>query len=106
MSYTDVVQEDAESAITPQVRKILEAAEVHGWSENPVTTLVIRLNKPSDPLAKPCYLRWDLAGRTKTGKPSWHFHGARAANGQPLNLGDALLYLEDPSVIYPEPPKE
>lgn len=106
MSYTDVVSEDLDSALTPQVRKILEAAEANGWSENGVSTLVIRLSKPADPLAKPFFLRWDLAGRTKAGKPSWRFAGARASNGQPLNLGDALVYLEDTSVIYPEPPEE
>jgi hypothetical protein len=104
MSYTDVVSEDMDAAVTPQVRKILETAEANGWSENGATTLVIRLSKPGDPLAKPFYMKWDLAGRTAKGKPSWRFQGSRAANGQPLNLSDALVYLSDPSVIHPEPP--
>ena len=106
MSYTDVVSEELDSALTPQVRKILETAEANGWSENGATTLVIRLSKPADPLAKPFFLKWELAGRTKAGKPSWRFQGARANNGQPLNLGDALIYLEDSSVVHPEPPEE
>jgi hypothetical protein len=104
MSYTDVVSEDIDAAVTPQVRKILDAAEANGWTENGATTLVIRLSKPGDPLAKPFFLKWDLTGRTAKGKPSWRFAGARARNGQAMNLSDALLYLEDTSVIYPENP--
>jgi hypothetical protein len=106
MSYMDVVSEDLDSALSPQVRKILESAEANGWSENAATTLVIRLHKPDDSLAKPFFLRWDLVGRTAKGKPSWRFQGARAAIGQALNLADALLYLEDTAVIHPEPPED
>jgi hypothetical protein len=81
--------------------KLLAKAKEEGWSDNPYSSLVIRLAKEG---AEPFFIRWDLAVGTN-GKPSWRFHGARAFNGQPLNYNDALLYLEDPSVIYPEPPK-
>jgi hypothetical protein len=50
------------------------------------------------------FVRWDLH-RTEAGRLSWRFAGARASNGQALNFGDILVYLEDPSVIHPEPPE-
>lgn len=82
--------------------KLLAKAKEEGWTENPHTSLVIRLDKEG---AEPFFMRWDLA-EGSNGKPSWRFQGGRAKNGQALGLNDALLYLEDPSVIYPEPPKE
>jgi hypothetical protein len=54
----------------------------------------------------PFYATWELTGWTPKGKPSWHFAGAQAANGQRLNERDIFTYLEDPSVIYPEPPED
>lgn len=103
---TDVPQaiEALEGPIPPAVQKVLDAADEHGWSLNPDITLVVRLTK-ADPLAIPFFMRWNLVGRTAKGKLSWRFHGARASNGQPLTLDDALLYMKDPSVIYPEPPE-
>ena len=107
------ISELLSAAIPPNAWKILRAAEDNGWTENGATTLVVRLHKPDDTqdpkskgVARPFFLRWDLAGKTKLGKPSWAFQGARANNGQGMTLEDALLYLEDPSVIYPEPPEE
>lgn len=82
--------------------KLLAKAKEHGWHENPYTSLVIRLDKEG---AEPFFVSWHLA-EGANGKPSWRFQGGRARNLQPLGLNDALLYLEDPSVIYPEPPKE
>lgn len=82
--------------------KLLAKAKENGWHENPYTSLVIRLDKEG---AEPFYIRWDLSAGAN-GKPSWRFQGGRARNGQALNLSDALLYLEHPSVIYPEPPAE
>lgn len=105
MDITDVT-EALESPVPPNVQKILDAAEDNGWSQNPYISLVLRLAKPEDPMAKPFFMKWELAGRTPKGKLSWRFAGARASNGQPLTIEDALVYLEDPSVIYPDPPAE
>lgn len=80
--------------------KLLAKAREEGWHENPFTSLVIRLGKDG---AVPFFIRWDLGVGTG-GKPSWRFAGARAANGQQLNYNDALLYLEDQTVILPEDP--
>ena len=99
------VETDLQSVLSANVRKVLDAAEEHGWSENPAVSVVIRLAKPEDKLARPFFMRWDLT-RTPEGKRSWRFQGARANNGQPLNYRDCLVYLADPSVIYPEPPAE
>jgi hypothetical protein len=98
-----MVESDLDSVITPRVRKVLEAAEEHGWSENPYVSVVVRLAKPGDDLAKPFFMKWVLT-RAPDGKRSWRFDSARANNGQPLNYRDCLVYLADPSVIYPEPP--
>lgn len=103
---TDVTMA-AEAIVSPPpraVEKILDAAIQHGWTENPAITLVVRLSRPQDELALPFFMRWDLVGRTPTRKLSWRFQGARAANGQPLTVDDALLYMQDPSVIYPSDP--
>lgn len=82
--------------------KVLAKAKELGWHENPYVSMVIRLTKEG---AEPFFARWDL-GVTGSGKPSWRFQGARAANGQPLNYNDISVYLEDPSVILPEDPEE
>lgn len=90
---------------SPRVRKVLERAEEHGWAENPYVSVVVRLAKPGDPVAQPFFMKWILKRNAK-GNPSWLFDSARAANGQPLNYRDCLVYLADPTVIYPEPPEE
>lgn len=101
-----LIEEALETAINPNLYRVLEVADEQGWSFNPCLSVVLRLAKPEDQLARPFFMRWDLAGRTSKGKPSWRFAGARAANGQALTIADALIYLTDTSVIYPEPPEQ
>lgn len=96
------VKESLSAPSAANAIKLLAKAKELGWHENPFTSLVVRLSKDD---AEPFFIRWDLAVGS-SGKPSWRFAGARAANGQPLNYRDAVLYLEDPSIIYPEPPEE
>jgi hypothetical protein len=96
------VKEALSDPTAAKALKLLAKAKELGWAENPFTSLVIRLNKEG---AEPFFIRWDLGVGTN-GKPSWRFAGARAHNNQALNYNDALIYLEDPSVIYPEPPSE
>lgn len=103
VTFAEQVECDLESVLSARVRKVLDTAEEHGWRENPTVSVVIRLAKPGDGLAKPFFMSWHLS-RKEDGKRSWRFAGARASNGQPLNYGDCLVYLEDPSVIYPEEP--
>jgi hypothetical protein len=81
--------------------KVLAKAKELGWTENPACSLVLRLTRED---ALPFYARWDLAFDPESGKKSWRFQGARAVNGQPLNYNDISTYLENPDVIYPEPP--
>jgi hypothetical protein len=83
--------------------KVLDAAKANGWVENPYCSLVLRLTRPD---AEPFFARWDLSFNPETGKRSWRFVGARAKNGQPLNYTDIFIYLENPAVIYPEPPEQ
>lgn len=103
--FTDEIEGDVDSALTTRLVKVLELAERHGWQENPMTSVVIRLAKPGDDLARPFYMAWHLS-KGEDGKRHWNFKGARAANGQPLNYRDCLIYLADPSVIYPSDPAE
>lgn len=100
------LQGDLDSVINPRVLKVLIAAEENGWTENPYHSFAVRFQKPDDPKAKPFFMRWDLFKDPETGKRSWRFAGARAQNGQALNYRDAVIYLQDTSVIYPEPPEE
>jgi hypothetical protein len=81
--------------------KVLAKAKEEGWTENPHCSLVLRLTRGD---ALPFFARWDLSFDPETGKKSWRFQGARAQNGQPLNYNDIAIYLEDPDVIYPDPP--
>lgn len=81
--------------------RILDLAYEEGWDTNPACSFVIRLTRED---AIPFFARWDLAFNVETGKRSWKFAGARAANGQPLNFNDIKVYLQDPDVIHPEPP--
>lgn len=83
--------------------KVLDAAKANGWVENTHCSLVLRLTRDD---AEPFFASWDLSFNPDTGKPSWRFTGARAKNGQPLNYNDIFIYLEDPRVIYPEPPAD
>lgn len=99
------VEADLESVLSARVRKVLETAEEHGWHENPTVSVVVRLAKPEDKLARPFFMSWHLS-RTPEGKRSWRFAGARASNGQPLGYNDCLVYLQDPAVIYPVNPDE
>lgn len=66
---------------------------------------VIVTPEPEEPPALPFFATWLLKGWTKGGKGSWSFDCARASNGQALSEDDILTYLNDPSVIYPEPPE-
>ena len=96
--------ESALGPIPPRVLRLLEAAEAEGWQESKAgTTVVMRLCKPDDIAALPFYVSWLLD--LKDGKRAWRFQGARAANGQPLAWNDIKTYLNDPTVIYPEPPE-
>jgi hypothetical protein len=55
-----------------------------------------------DQYGKPFYLAWHL--NIRDDKWRWRCAGGMAANLQRLNLADAMVYLEHPEVIYPEPP--
>jgi hypothetical protein len=81
--------------------KLFDTATELGWTENPACSFVIRLTRED---ALPFYARWDLKVNPETGKRSWGFNGAMAQNGQKLAYRDIQTYLEDPDVIYPEPP--
>lgn len=83
--------------------KVLEAAKANGWVENTHCSLVLRLTRED---AEPFWARWDLSFNPETGRKSWRFYGARAKNGQALNYNDIFIYLENPEVIYPEPPAD
>lgn len=99
----EILAEVLEGPIPVNAQKVLDTASEFGWWENPYTSLVIRLTKEE---AEPFFCRWDLFVDPETGKRSWRFAGARAANGQPLNYNDIFIYLQDPSVIYPESEEE
>lgn len=89
-----------------RVLKVLDAAEEHGWQLGRTgTTMVARFYRP-DHEGLPFFARWDLLVVDKeTGKRSWRFHGAMAANGQRLTYNDIFIYLKDPDVIWPDPPE-
>ena len=95
-----------EVALPKGLAKVLAAAEENGWTENPAVSIVARLHKPGDPLARPFYVSYWLVHDTATGKSSWRFHDSHASNGQGMNYRDIFMYLEDPAVIHPEPPIE
>lgn len=81
--------------------KLLALALENGWTENPYSSLVLRLTHPD---GLPMFVRWNLVLSDK-GKPSWRFYGARASNGQPLTLSDAFAVIETPQLVFPEPPE-
>lgn len=89
-------------SLAPKALKVLTLAKENGWYENPYHSFVIRLNRED---AQPIFARWDV-GVTASGKISYRFQGARAANGQPMNYNDLLIALENPDVLLPEPPAE
>ena len=101
-SMPDVVAGEVAGEPSPaRAIKVLDTAKAKGWTENPFCSLVLRLTRAD---AIPFFARWDLSFNADTGKKSWRFTEARAANGQPLNYNDIFIYLDDPRVIYPEPP--
>lgn len=88
-----------ETKLPPTARKILDMAAREGWIQGPIT-LVIRLNRPNE---QPLFARWDLR------ESKWRFSECRVLaprrNGLvKLSAHDALIYLQDPTVIYPEEP--
>ncbi len=122
MSELSDLAVQATEAVPPRVAKVLDLAAGHGWEVNPRTpgaTLVIRLDRPCDRreheslkdwqargAALPFYVRWDMVTDKTSGRRSWRFQGARAANGQALAWGDIATYLASPEVIHPEEPPE
>ena len=104
MDILDAIEDELNGEPTPaRAIKILDQARDLGWRENPFCSFAVRLER-GDGL--PFYAVWHLSHNPETGKRSWRFASARAQNGQPLTFGDIKTYLEDPSVIYPEPPDE
>jgi len=108
---TDDVAEILDEPLPVRVRKVLDTAVEYDWCHNPVVSLTIRLTRlgddvrhPAEMPALPFFATWTLD--TRGDKRSWRFAGARAKNGQALSYGDIFTYLEDPSVIYPEPPED
>ncbi len=83
--------------------KVLEAMRDNGWTENPFASFAVRGARPD---AEPFFAVWHCFFNEETGKRSWRFANARAKNGQPLNYTDIFIYLENPLVIYPEPPEQ
>jgi len=104
MDILDAIADELNGEPTPsRAVSILETAKELGWRENPFCSFVIRLTRDD---ALPFYARWDLSVHPETGKRSWRFAKAYASNGQALAYGDIKTYLNDPSVIYPDPPDE
>lgn len=112
MSIYDALGQELDSPQAARAPRYLQGAIDNGWV--PVVSLTMRLTKPDDTPtkagempAKPFFVTWQLNGFTeKTGKLSWRFHSARAANGQALSESDIPVVLENPEVVYPEPPDE
>lgn len=89
--------------VSPRILKVLDVAEAEGWMLNPFVSLAVRLTRDD---AEPFYAVWHLVPSDSKAGRSWKFAKAYAKNGQPLAYEDILIYLKDPSVIYPEPPDE
>lgn len=100
LDILEIIKDELEDSTAKRAFAILDMAREHGWTDNPFTSLVIRLTHPE---GRPFFARWDLTVSDE-GKRSWRFQGARANNGQPLNFNDVKLYLQDPTVVEPEPP--
>lgn len=110
-SYLDGFRAALEGPLPANVAKVLDAAAEHGWQENPVVSLTIRLAKPDDKpeprsgaVAQPFFATWTMHVNPETGKRGWRFHSARCKNGQPLSFGDVFAVLEHPEFAYPDPP--
>jgi hypothetical protein len=88
--------------ITPSARKLISKALESGWVHNRTSMVTRWAPHGEDKLGKPFFLSWHLDLRDD--KWRWRFAGGMAANLQRLNLADAMLYLDHPEVIYPEPP--
>lgn len=92
-----------EGPITPNARKLIEKAIEYDWQHN-FTSMVTRWAPHGEAkYGEPFFMSWHLDVRDDKWK--WRFAGGMAANCQRLKLADAMLYLEHPEVIYPEPPK-
>jgi hypothetical protein len=98
------IEEMLEGPLPPRVAALLDKAEEFGW-EAGHHSFVVRLYHPDAPLARPFFASWDLV-KVEAKKPSWRFTRAYASNTQALNLSDVMDYLEDPAVIWPEPPEQ
>lgn len=84
------------------VTKVIQTAISNDWQLNGKGfTVALRLDKPTDPLAQPFYIMWDV-GSTAKGAISFRFGNAATVGLQPLSAADVLTYLKDPTVIYPE----
>lgn len=95
-----------EGPIPTRVAKILETAEANGWRHN-FTSMVTRwAPHGEDKLGKPWFGSWHLNYSPERERWSWRWAGGMAANLQRLSNNDTLIYLENPEVIYPEPPRE
>lgn len=88
------------------VRKVIQAAEENGWQLNGKgASFALRLDHPTDELARPFYITWQV-GETAKGALSFRYMSAATDTLQPLSAGDVIDYLNDPTVIYPESDSE
>lgn len=90
-----------EQKMPPNAKKLLRIAEEQGWQIGTVS-LVARMTRAD---AQPFFASWHF----KDGR--WAFDMCRALSpvGQglvKLKISDAFIYLQDPTVIYPEDPEE
>lgn len=91
----DLLKEDE---LPRSPKQILALAKDSSWGFG-VISLVMRMNHP-DKNVPPFYLSWHFA--VETGR--WNFAGARARNGQALNMNDVKVVLEHPEALLPEAP--
>lgn len=98
----ETVTEILEGPLPPKVAALLDKMDEFGW-EPGAMSFVIRAKHPDSDLARPFYAGWNIV-QVEGRKASWRFTGAWASNCQALNLNDLMEYMEDPAVIWPEPP--
>lgn len=102
MSELIEILEALKAELPSSVRKTLETADENGWQLNkPGMTLALRLNHPTDELAMPCYISWQVA-LTAAGKPSMRFVSAGTRGLHSLKGKELLEYLADPTIVYPD----
>jgi hypothetical protein len=101
MSFLDGIDAELGDPSAKRAFAILELAGELGWTESPFASFTVRLTHPD---GLPFYATWHWSLNPETGKRSYRFAGAFAKNGQPLAYADIKTYLQDPSVIFPEPP--